>query len=245
MKKLTLSLLIIAIAFIACKKDNKEIQTVNVPLIKSRIITLPDGSIHDSVVYEYNAEGKFIGGKTKNGGRIVVEYNASTITFKEYDNKSILGRTETATLNSQGWISEYSYVDESEKINDHQKFFFDDQGHNVKSIDSYSNNIDTSFNSFIDDNVTTTIARHWGYSTLSIDTTQFEYYTDKLSTIELNNQGFPTFGKPNKNLVKKKTYGNEVTEYAYDFDTQNRVIKETVSYKGEVSYYVDFTYVEK
>ncbi len=244
MKNLAL-LLIVAALVVSCKKDNIKSTTTIMPLIKSRIVTLPDGSVHDSVVYEYDAENKLIGGKTKNGGSTVAEYNASTMTYKVYDNKQVLYRTETYLINSQGWTSESSYVVVSENINDNQKFFYDEQGHNIKSVDVYFGNIDTSFNSFIGDNVTTTISRLWSNSTLSVDTTQFEYYTDKLTTIELNNMGFPTIGKPNKNLIKKKVYGNVATDYTYEFDSQNRVIKETVIYNGTLSYYVDFTYVDK
>jgi hypothetical protein len=243
MKKLTFALIVVVTLISSCKKDKSEDTTTGIPLIKSRVMILADSTIYDSVALEYNTQNKLIGGKTKNGGNMVVEYGTSVITLKVYDKTGVLSRTETSILNSQGWISEYSIVDVPQNINDNQKYFFDDQEHLVKFVESTAKYIDTSFNSFTGDNVTTTILRSWMHSAVSIDTTYSEYYTDKLSTIETCNMGFPTIGKPNKNLLKKTTEGEDVTDYIYEFDSQNRVLKQTVYYKGKLSYHIDFTYV--
>jgi hypothetical protein len=262
MKKLTLSLLIIAIAFTACKKDKKESQTVNIPLIKSEIRSYPETSDRDSMIYSYDTQNRLISYKQNGGKYTTAEYGASTVIFKSYNGKGVLQKTETYNLNAQGWYSDYSSIQattvnssikskrtfKSQLISQtdfNEKYFYDNQGHLIKSVSIDGNSSDTTFNYFTNDNVILRVTKSWANNTLQLDSAKYEYYLDKLTTIEMNNIGIPNYGKPLTNLIKKITYSNEIDEFTYDFDDQNRVIKETALNNGKLDYYIDYVYIEK
>ena len=73
-------------------------------------------------------------------------------------------------------------------------------------------------------------------------TSTCEFNTDKLNTIGYYNLGISFYGKSNKNLVKKATYGTDFDSYTYEYDSKGRVIKEIVSKTTRGTSYTVCTY---
>lgn len=69
----------------------------------------------------------------------------------------------------------------------------------------------------------------------------FEYYTDKVSSIGNKNFGKSFLGKSSENLVKTESENNLKTDYTYTFDSQKRVSTKTQT-KNNTQVVTAYTY---
>jgi hypothetical protein len=260
MKNLSFILLVAVIAFSSCKPDDEDTKT-NVPLIEKIITSYSYMTDRDTTINEFDNQGRIT--KTSSSldkEYLVYEYSGSKIICKTYNYDDVLTTMETHTLNSNGLIEKTSsfnanagVIEADTEPYDVSEYFYDNLEHVIKMVSSGISAIDTTFRYFEGDNVMSTFTRRWMSDKLYCFSVTYEYYTDKISTIDLHNYGLPFFGSPTKNLMKKSTSMDESTgkafviEYQYEFDEKNRVTKRTFimdGQNGKDTAYNDFTYEE-
>jgi len=215
----------ILLLFSACKKEQiviNEVPELSAPKVRSCYSNSPS----DSVYYEYYTDGNQKKVTVPNGSYLVTTYAPGFATEYNYSPLGILLRSNVISLNISGLVDtlgggfeHYVFVHEYNTDNklvkmkylqlpgatQYEIFFFYDNGNLVKdSMSSFG-----VFNS----------------------KREYEYYLDKISTLELNpNFGMaylPTMSKNcKKRTVSTDNLGNiSISEYSYEFDSMGRVSK--------------------
>lgn len=240
-KKLTLGTLVLLAFVYSCKKDEETENPAKeiVPLITTRAISYEKHPEIDSTSFIYDDEGRC----TRFGDRnehTDVTYSGSNVVFTSYDG-NVLDYTDTYTLNDQG-LALTQIRTKPGSSNSSEKYIYNTKNQLTKTVVIENGIQDTTFYFYDGDNVATMVTRYEENSIVTSDTTRFEYYTDKISTVEMTNLGFPFIGPRNKNLIKKTMRRYGTTEFTYEFDSKDRVIKETATSNGSVDHYVHYTY---
>lgn len=242
-KKLTLGTLVLLVFVFSCKKDDTELEeqpAETVPLIISRAITYPQYEDIDSTYYFYDDQGKTTGYKDNYNQQTEVTYSGSTVVYTSYD-EELPDYTETYTLNEQKMAAQM-VRSISGGTNSNQKFYYNSNKQLTKAVTTFTGRSDTTLYFYDGDNIAKYVTRHVENATVTSDTTSFEYYLDKVSTLNPANYGAPFLGVKSKNLIKKKKMGVVTREYIYEFDSQNRVIKETSKDGAFVTYNISYKY---
>lgn len=239
-KKLTLGTLVLLAFVYSCKKDedteNPAKETV--PLIATRAITYPGSSSVDSTYYLYDSQGRYAGYYNNHKQRVDITYSGSSVVYKAY-NENTLKYTDTYTLNAQGMASQ---LVRTGVVSGTEKYFYNNANQLTHSISIFNGNTDTIFYSYEGDNFTQSITRYEESSVVTRDTVRFEYYTDKISTVNPANYGATFMGPRSKNLIRKKTMRQIISDYTYEFDSQDRVIKETSANGDNVVNIINYKY---
>ncbi len=231
MKKLLLLGVLSSVLFVGCKKTTTPTPT-NQTSVSARIKTMKYDS-GGTNTYSYDASGRLTRADFDDSSYTMVEYtSASLITLKQFKN-NLLNSTYKITLNSQGYGIYFENVG-SKKIDTN---YFDANGFSLSSPKNQVNIVENG-------NVTKRI-----YGT---DTTYYTYDLTKLNTIGNSNMGFPSDGKDNQNLVISSKYGAKslaYSQYSYEFDAKNRVVKMISSYynngvKSQKDYITLYTYTD-
>jgi len=247
MKKLQLLILgsVFAMA-ISCKKENPSKDYSNVKL--KTAITLHTAG-NDTIKYFYN--GDDIKAVSNNGSSPNYFYTTNyTKTVSGFNIGTIYGTTPTHegfyTLNAQGYADTARLTNIiTSSFNNRDKYYYDATGYLTRSITNYNtyiNNIKFNYNS--DKNYSYWIydvTRPLNPSLSTKDSVVFEYYSDKLFHVSLSNVLYKIFGKPEKNLVKKRTYYDlnksanihRTTEYEYVLDTDGLVTQSLTKYLNQ------------
>ena len=230
MKKLLLLGVLSSVLFVGCKKTTTPTPT-NQTSVSARIKTMKYDS-GSPFTYSYDASGRLTRADFDDSSYTMVEYtSASLITLKEFKN-NLLNSTYKITLNTQGYGIYVENVG-SKKIDTN---YFDANGFRL-----YEKN---QVNIVENGNVTKRI--------FGTDTTYYTYDLTKLNTIGNSNMGSPSDGKDNQNLVISSKYGAKsltYTQYSYEFDAKNRVVKMISSYynngvKSQKDYITLYTYTD-
>jgi len=244
MKTLTSCLLVISIIFCSCKKNHDPV--INVPLISRTINSFPNDPERDTSLFNYDNQGRNTD-ITTNTQHTVMEYNGSTVTSKTYYVDNVLEYVETYTLNVQNLAVSYACTDASGSnyslagMGDHEKYFYNDQGQRTKTISYNGLQVDTTLD-FYENNNLTMVVLHVHNPGTPQDTSNYEYYTDQLNTIGQQNYGITFLGSSSKNLMKIMTDQMGTYKMAYEFDSQNRVTKQTISENGVNTAYIEYQY---
>lgn len=214
MKKLLLLGVLSSVLFVGCKKTTTPTPTQTTQTsVSDRIKTIKyDGGRAET--YSYDASGRVTRVDVTDTSSVMVEYTSeSIITLKNFKN-NLLKTTRKITLNTQGYGVYEEVVDDKIRIDSN---FFDANG--FRSSKDQVNIVENG-------NVTRRIN--------SKDTTYFTYDLTKLNTIGNNRAfGISWFGRDNNNLVISEKHGAKSianTQYTYEFDAKNRVVKKTSSY---------------
>lgn len=242
-KRLFFVTLALLVFVYSCKKEDEKpdfSDSENVPLIVSRAITYPQYADIDSTYFFYDNQGRTTGYKDNYNQHTDVSYSGSNVIYTSYDNE-LPDYTETYTLNEQKKV-EQMVRSISGAINSNEKFYYNSKNQLAKAVTTFTGRSDTILYFYDGDNLARYITKHVENATVTSDTTSFEYYPDKVSTLNPANFGTPFLGLKSRNLIKKKKMGIVTREYTYEFDSQNRVIKET-SKDGEiVNYNISYKY---
>lgn len=238
-EKITLCTLLLLFAY-SCKKDHTEIATSkeNIPLIVTKSLSTPSSATNDSTYYFYDNEGRSKGYSHRQE-RFDITFNSSSVIIKAFfDNEP--NYTLTYTLNEQKKVSIMDYTGPFEPANGN--YFYNNKNQLVKWIDRHYGKVYTTFYFYEGDNLIKSVFEREENSTLISDTTTYEYYQDKVSTIEPVNCGMPFKELQSKYLKKKERTKLYTVEYTYEFDLQNRVINEIAKINGEVASYTSYKY---
>jgi hypothetical protein len=229
MKKIILSLVILTLVFVGCKKEdtNKTNTTSNSVSSTPKILKeyeyniLNDSIILDSsiITYSYDDKGRLATIKEDNYTESYTYVSANLINVSRlyYENDGTLKSGKySIILDSKGLATKH-YVDEKDTL----FLYYTSDG-------------------FLKGNKIDHIIEVFGGNVIKETNASYEYYIDKNNTIGNENRGIYFLGKDSKNLVKSAKYtGTTVTtvskrkrstsdySYTYEFDSKNRVIKST------------------
>jgi hypothetical protein len=240
MKKIILSIAILALVIVGCKKDAINPSSSSSASGSSKILKetsyslINDTIISDSSVTTYAYDSK---------GRLISQSNDGYTSNYNYVSASLLTIISKSTYNDS--------TNYSEKIN----VILDSKGYATK----YYNDLDKdtmvlyySPDGFLKGNDNQIFEVKDG-NVIKQSNATFEYYLDKINTIGNSNKGIYFIGKDSKNLVKSEKYtssspngGSSISEYSYtyEFDSKKRVVKSTrtpINTVGSIGYEVSIT----
>jgi hypothetical protein len=234
MKKIILSITVIAMFFVGCKKEETK------PSDSSSTSSTP--RISKETIYSYYPDSFT--------DSIIVD---TSIILYSYDSKGRLASlisddlTYTYSYTSANLISVlYSAKYENTTISNKFNYFLDSKGKATKmyevgnkdttyiiySTDGYSSNsspLDLLFSSSSSNNQIEVV----GGNIVKNGNISYEYNLDKINVLSYSNRGIYFMGKDSKNLLKSSRYNGNVPYgkfpvemlYAYEFDSKNRVVK--------------------
>jgi hypothetical protein len=222
MKKIT-GFFCIAILFAACKKGNDPTQEPPQTPSNNKIKWSVYGGSTDTATYEYYTDGLEKKYSFPNGQRTETVKSPGKITVTSYTvSGSVISITEHI-LNANG-------------LRDSLKF----NSTTFATVFEYNSNMECTRIRTVNTQTGALVTESLFYylngnrikdSSSSGNITLYEYYTDKVSTIEDNpNVGRLYMAKGNKNCKKKETYIApfgviSVTDYTYEFDASGRVTR--------------------
>lgn len=230
-------LLSLLVAFSACNKEDEPGQSANrIPLIKTIVTT---GNYSDSVHFEYDSTGRIIKASHSSEQYTLYTYAPNKLTIHTYRGPSLPDYTSSYRLNDKGiatstQIDGYLYT-----------FKYDSTGYLVSKM---YNNDTINFMRIKDGN---TLMKKEFYLRDKYMTMTWNYqFNTNANTIGDENRGMSWNGKQDKNLPIKETevftlrnYAKEsITEYTYEYDTQNRVTKRTTFEYGDLYLTEYYTY---
>jgi len=228
MKKVTKIVMLFALlaaTFIGCKKDETEI-TPTYRIATSTYFS--DGEMRIKHTYTYDTQGRLTKDTDFDGSYTSFTYSGTSVTVTYHNTTGTITSTDIVTLNSKGYFSSLG------TDSDVTTFTYDNDGHltNIKNSDFETKQTWSNGNKIS--------------SVQGIYTYNFTY-SDKINTID---EFSGLMGKPSKNLIATVTnsYSEsgtlpQSTSYNYEFDSKNRVIKQTETEGSWVSY-TTYTYIE-
>jgi hypothetical protein len=224
-KKVILSITVLAMVFVGCKKEETKPSDSSTSSSTSRISKETTYSYKDSIItdtsitlYTYDSKGRLVSEINDyfTSTYSYISANLISITKSLKNNSSIQNFKVNYILDSKGKvIKQYS-----EGTNDTTKVNYTKEGFPLPA----SSNIQIEvLNENIVKNVNTTNGN-----------TIYEYYLDKINGLGYANHGVYFMGKDSKNLIKSVKWESpgtqkmrSSTQYTYEFDSKNRVIKST------------------
>lgn len=224
--------------FNACDKDNDNAENSSNPLLSS-VSYYYNGQSEGTETYQYDKQGRLIKMTYDDGEYSLIEYSASTVTVKDYEDGE-LGYTVILNLNSKGQC-----VSQDED-GDLTAYEYDSNGYRKSSVYEsddyiYTETFTVSGGNYVtivseDQSITksasiispdlfrkSNLFKKLGMSSKPQNTlkstanysskTDFQFYLDKSNTIDYENMGVSFLGKQNKNLIKEEkrtsTYESE------------------------------------
>ena len=251
-KIVLLVVLAFSVSLYSCKKDSDSSQSTKSLIQKT---TYEDQSYS---TYQYDGT-RMIKVSNSDGTYSTLEYATNTITVKGFSATNVLENTEVFTLNSKGYaVSAISTSGKKKSTSSRSllpmpfpmyatgstniTYEYDANGHMTKAIYGSGSGQET---------MTYTISNGNTVSNIDVTgsityTTTSQYFTDKTNTIGFENMGVTFFGKQDVNLIQSVTdsfSGTAVTHtYTYQYDSQNRVVNETITTPGFNSTSTSYTY---
>ena len=265
----------------SCSKDNNDPAPASVPLIASMSAYNEDGALFYSQTFQYDKQGRIIKSVLDNGSYSTIEYSGSNVILKDYrdgklhstvtyglNNQGYLisqsttapGETETHEYDSNGYVKLARYENDS---NLQTVTYTVVDGNYVTVLTMRESKTTQSATGIESDYL-----RSFGLLTnlrksstpgnkiksaeiVHTEKEEYQFYTDKLNTIDFENRGIYFFGKQNKNPIKQETYtitsGTDVAQvltdihsYTYEYDGQGRITKQIFDDRNYAVYnYVD------
>ena len=266
MKKIIYLAVILLISF-ACKKDDDSITKL------SKIDTIIEsyknmqGYIGDTIThkYSYNNKGDISEINTsylKSGHTAKTEYKYinSSLIIKIYKNSvhptPMISDTTYINLDSKGLaIQEYFFM--STYLGNRYYFYefkYDVDNRRIESkqyspatsLTDYSRLVIGASNIIVDGNIITTTITHFTNGQPDNPAAwEYTYFEENKNTIGNANTGMSFYGESNVNPIKEK-FTTSRTGYTYEYDNQNRIVKQTVHQASSVSQnYIYYTYTYK
>ncbi len=225
MKKLILSAAVLAMVFVGCKKEETKpsdsstssSSSSSTPKIsKETTYSYNDSIITDTSItlYTYDSKGRLVS-RINDYYSITYSYvsaNLISTTVSEKSNGSVPNYTLNYLLDSKGKAIKSYQVGKIDTIQINY------------STDGYSLGSSSSNSQF----------EVVGENIVKSNYFNYEYYLDKINVLSNANRGIYFMGKDSKNLVKSQKWVavgsnpmSSTTQYTYEFDSKNRVIKST------------------
>lgn len=242
---LLLSLLVLILAFSACKKNNDEPVLTNPSLLIKTATQYQDGKVTGTTAYEYDNLGR-IAKVSYNAGRYEkYSYVSNALILKEVYNNVINHYTDTLHLNDQGLVI---------AVNQSAAYEYDGEGYLVKSTVLRDKYTYLTLNVVVDGNIleSTSITDSLGHIT-DISNYKYDYNTTPpvSNTIGNENTGMAFWGKNWKNLPSGShyTYNRNADKYSiekdYSFmhalDSYLRIVKKS-QLSSIAEYYTIYAY---
>jgi hypothetical protein len=194
-------------------------------------------------------------------------YNGSTIVMNTYSNKNKLIESEIFTLNSNNLVvlmtdtfgeqkkSVRHFLDLRLQEHEANIYGYDENGYQTLEISTNEYGGTHRYEkSYSAGNLITSTYQYMANDTvIQNGASTFKYYSDKSNTIGNENRGIAFLGKQNTNLLSnildQKWLTTDtlslITDYRYEFDSKNRVIKQYITPRNgdndDVTY-LTFTY---
>lgn len=269
------SIFSVCLIFISCHDDNNDPKEPSKPLLATMKVYSQDGQMHESEVYRYDSNRRLVEVKTDDKYKTTFEYSASSVTVKSYykdslDETQILHLDNKGLCKSTIWEDDYS-SDFTYDANGYRKTSVETSGNSTITQTytvSQENYVTITWQDATVNPGSAKVLRpdlfgklallkiHQGTSInqnrlksasdqISISKTDYEFYTDQVNTIDIENMGIYFFGKQNKNPIKleTETFGDwpaHTSNYSYEYDGKGRITKKNYDDGG----YDVFTYVE-
>ncbi|MGC4101751.1 hypothetical protein [Ferruginibacter sp.] len=238
MKK-TVTIIMAAAFFAACKKNNTDVQPVATSAVP-KVKTLNDGSA--VATFAYTADGNLQNYSIPDGSKVECEYLPGIINKKVYTTGGVFNYAYKFELNAAGLVirttlsnaPDYEVLDQYNPDNTHAK--------SVSKINGITNTADYFYSNGNCDSI-----RYRGNDGTWYSTIVKTYYTDKPNVLTQESTGEKIYGKDNKNLLKTEMYkypngtSTQVVVYTYDYDAQGRITKETGT-QGATVFSMSYTY---
>ncbi len=225
MKKLILSAAVLAMVFVGCKKEETKpsdsstssSSSSSTPKIsKETTYMYYDSIITDTSITLYTYDSK---------GRLVSQINGDFTMKYSYTSANLI--SSTFIIKDIDTVENYKF-----------NYILDSKGKAIKSyqvgkIDTFQINYSADGYS-LGSSSSNSQFEVVGENVVKKDGYTYEYYLDKINVLSNANRGIYFMGKDSKNLVKsqKSVDGgtstmSPTTQYTYEFDSKNRVIKST------------------
>lgn len=242
---------ILSIGFLAlssCKKDDEN-GTESLPLIATET---SDG-ITSTFSYINGRLDKIV---DNDNFKTTFTYETSKVTVSEFESDGTLSYSEIYTLNSKGLAISSTSAGKKKKSGNitadrlmlkncastTATYEYDANGYMTKVTMSDGSTTSSSTLVITDGNPTSGTATSEGFTFNML----FAYFTDKTNTIGQENEGITFLGKQSKNLLKSATVSfigySSSTNYVYEYDSKNRVTKQTETDSDGNSYMTTYTY---
>lgn len=262
--------------FSSCNKDNDNQDTTLIPKVATITSYDIYGNLHEKVSYQYDNIGRLIKIIYNDSTSYdLIEYSASTVTIKSYTDEklknSLLGKlNDNGLCISASSDVEYYLFTFKYDSNGYRKTSISESATRIYTesftvfegnfviINTENNPKTTKSATFreLDFSPKSGFLKNFGkryafqnnlkFTAEYDEKTDYQFYTDKMNTIEDENLGVSFNGKQNKNPVKQETFTyslngqtiTETTSYTYEYDTKDRITKQ-IEDKGS---YTIFTY---
>jgi YD repeat-containing protein len=207
-----------------CKKDHQS-QQQPVPKVKS--ITTGSGLLIEK---EYDSKGRLTSTKIQGHVRTILIYNNNTAVERNMNDAGVVTDTVVYTLRPDGLATSVTFSNSSATTS----YQYNSSGQIAKDTKLSSGGTTEyiyHYSSGNADSISTIVNGQWFGSVVN------EYYTDKVSTLEGPNNGYVFLGKgnlnPRKKTIEKYSTGSvNESNYTYEYDSQNRIIKSTITDAG-------------
>lgn len=242
-KIILFAFLSLLVGFSACNDSNEpEIDQPATGILLIKTMT-SSGNYKDSVHYEYDDSGKLI--KISHSQSYYTKYThkPGKVIMELYMGNTSPEQTNTYLINEEG-LATSSYIGYviPNIIN---TFEYDSNGYKILK----KANNDTIVTAKILDGNTIVKTEFDRQDKLINLTMEYQFLTN-INTIGDENRGITWEGKQNKNLPSQVTQvikthnirSEEITEYTYEYDTQNRVTKRTGTRNGALNQTESYTY---
>ncbi|MCO5229556.1 MAG: hypothetical protein M9958_00230 [Chitinophagales bacterium] len=220
----------------SCSKDKQKNDEKTIKL--KQVVTTFDGSSFDTLKYIYTGDDVKTISSYSNSPTIYTWIY--TKNENKYDMSIYNGTTLTHNgfyeINAQGYLDSLIIINlATSTINNRDKYYYNSNGYNVRSISNHITYINDIYKYYNSDGDFT----YWIYNFEDnrvpanpfIDSITFEYYPNELK-VPIDYALQDKFGKNNKHLVKKRNNYDRATatlkktyEYIYEFDSKGLVTK--------------------
>lgn len=232
MKLTYLFLTVLAFTFIlnSCNKDEDNDAKPNIPMIATVSLSVDGYSAIDSFKYDNKGRIKYRSSKmTFNVQSVFYQtyytYSNSFITDEVFVN-GVKNSSTVYYLNSQGLCSHFKRGSETDTFRYNQDKYLTSK---VITTPTFQFNCTYTVNN---GNMVQSTSETIENGTSRSQIVDNEFYNDTINTIGDANKGVQFFGKQNKNLIKKYSYGANIFQYTYTLDEKKRVVKQE-SLSGE------------
>jgi YD repeat-containing protein len=225
MKKICLIILIGACA--ACSKSHDNPAPASPPASLTRIKKQTSGG--NVYTYSYDSQGKAMKMENNDGSRKEYEYATGKVTRKYYNSAGVYQSSNSEELNPDG----FSVRSTTSSQPTWETLFTYNADKTLAKIISQSNSItvkDYFWNKGNLDSIRFSSQNGtWNYTNV------MTYYIDKPNVLSDDVFGEPYWGMNSKNLLKSSVNhfpdgsSSVKNDYTYEFDSQSRVTKETIT----------------
>jgi len=248
MKKAFYVLLVIAVSYTSCKKEEDNTPTYP-PASEAVLNSVSQSPSGYSESYSYDGEGRITTIQRASGSRTDITYASDTVTETTFTDSGTIASRKVVFLNSSGLAVNSFTGDTSGNILSYSTYTYDADNFKIgeRTTDNLNNEFAQQTWSISDKNV-------YYYTSTDAATTQnnltiaYSYSFEKESTTGNQNKGMKYYGNSSVNVMKtlnkqSSVTGNVYYSFQYTYDDSGRVATQTAyNHQNEVVYTNTYTY---